>query len=158
MLSFSLNVLVALIWILLQPVPSGGGFVIGFVLGFALIALFRPVLQSGDYVRRALALVRFAGVFGWEFVLASGQIAYAVLFRRMETLHPRLVEYDTGGLSHFEALLLSHCISLTPGTTTVDVAPDRSRFTLHILDSDDPAAVRTQIDRTLRRGILAFTR
>jgi len=157
-LSLTLNLLIGFIWILLQPAPSGGGFVIGFALGFALIALFKPVLKSDDYVRRAVAMIRFIGLFSREFVLSSWQLAYAALFRRADSLTPRIISYDTRGLTHFEALLLSHSISLTPGTTTIDIAPDLSNFTLHVLDCTSADAVCGGIDRTLKRGILAFTR
>jgi multicomponent Na+:H+ antiporter subunit E len=57
-----------------------------------------------------------------------------------------------------EILLLSHCVSLTPGTCTVDISHDFTRLYLHVLDCPDPAAVRAGIDKTLKRGILAFTR
>ncbi len=157
-LSLSLNLLVALIWLFLQPQPSGGAFVIGLLVGFGLIALFRPVLNSHGYVRRTVAVVRFVFVFAWEFLLASWQIAKAALFRSSGSLSPAIVRYETGGLSRFEALLLSHCISLTPGTTTLEITPDLSSFTLHVLDCDDAAAVNAAIDRTLKSGILAFTR
>jgi multicomponent Na+:H+ antiporter subunit E len=157
-LSLTLNLLIAFIWILLQPEPSGGGFVIGFALGFGLIALFQPVLKSNDYVRRTLAMIRFTGMFAREFLLASWQLARAALFRRSSSLSPRIISYDTRGLTHFEALLLSHCISLTPGTTTIDIAPDISTFTLHVLDCGSADAIRADIDRTLKSGILAFTR
>ena len=69
-----------------------------------------------------------------------------------------MITYDVAGLSKLEILLLSHCISLTPGTTTIDVAANFEYLTLHVLDAPDPAAVRKGIDETLKRGILAFTR
>jgi multicomponent Na+:H+ antiporter subunit E len=156
--SLTLNILIGLVWILLQPVPTGGGFVIGFALGFGLIALFQPVLGSREYIRRSLAAARFGIVFAREFVVASWQLARAALFRSMDTLSPRIISYDVGGLTQFEILLLSHCISLTPGTTTVDISPDLTTFTLHVLDCKDTNAVRAAIDSTLKRGILAFTR
>jgi multicomponent Na+:H+ antiporter subunit E len=80
------------------------------------------------------------------------------LFSSMRTLNPRIITYDIEGLTKLETLLLSHTISLTPGTTTVAIGPGFQYLILHVLEADDPDAVRDAIDRTLRRGILAFTR
>lgn len=157
MKAFSLNLLVTFVWILLQSDPSGFGFFSGYLLGFALIALFRGVLGAEDYVRRTVAAAVFSWIFMREFVLSCVQLVRAVLFTPVSRLRPSIILYDIEGLTRLEALLLSHCISLTPGTTTVKVSPDFRQFTLHILDGD-PDEVRASIDRTLKRGILAFTR
>jgi len=158
MRSLSLNLLLAAVWLLLQSEPSLAGFAAGFALGFGLLALFQPVLGSADYVRRMLAGAAFAGVFLREFLLACGQLIRLALFTPVARLRPDFVEYDVAGLTRAEVLLLSHCISLTPGTNTVDISPDFRRMRLHVLDCPDPDEVRASIDNTLRRGILAFTR
>lgn len=158
MRSLVLNLLVAVIWLLLQAQPSLAGFIVGFVLGFGLLALFQPVLDSRHYVRRVLGGVAFLGVFGREFLRSCVDLIRTILFRRPADLNPCFVIYDVAGLTRLEVLLLSHCISLTPGTNTVDIAHDFTRLYLHVLDSRDPAQVRAEIDRTLRLGLLAFTR
>lgn len=153
-----LNLVVAGIWVLLQAEATAFTLSTGLGLGFAMLALFRDVLGSRDYVRRVLAAARFLFLFAREFLAACGQLIGAILFTPAARLRPRVITYDVNGLTRFEALLLSHCITLTPGTTTVEISPDFSRFTLHVMMCDDPEAVRATIDRTLRRGILAFTR
>ncbi len=158
MRSLMLNLLVAFIWLLLQPQPVLLDFAFGFALGFVLLAHFRPVLGSHDYVRRMVAAVAFAGVFAKAFLLSCAQLIKITLFVPFSRLQPELIQYDVNGLTRVEILLLSHCISLTPGTTTVDVASDFTHLHLHVLDCPDAAAVRKSIDDTLRRGILAFTR
>lgn len=158
MKSFGLNLLIATMWLLLSCAPSPTVFALGFGLGFALVAAFRPVLGNDSYVRRCVALGRFLLLFTCEFLVANAKVAWAVLFRSRESLHPNFIVYDTRGLRPAEILLLSYCVSLTPGTTTVDIAPDFSSLVLHALDADDPAAIRREIDHKLRRSILAFTR
>lgn len=158
MRSLLLNLLVAVIWLLLQSEPSIFVFLTGFALGFGLLALFRSLLDSGDYVRRMSAGVAFLGVFGREFLKACWQLVRLTLFTPAARLRPGFLIYDVSGLTRIEILLLSHTVSLTPGTNTVDISHDSRRLYLHVLDCGDPEEVRRSIDETLRRGILAFTR
>lgn len=158
MRSLAINLVVAVCWLLLQAEATLFGAAVGLALGFGMLALFREVAGSGDYVRRVSAAIVFLFVFLWEFLLACWQLFRAALWLPRDRLRPRVIHYDTTGLRPLEALLLSHCISLTPGTTTVEIAPDFNHFTLHVLECDDPDRVRNTIDRTLKRGILAFTR
>lgn len=158
MKSFVLNLLIAIIWLLLSTEPTPGEFALGGLLGFALLASFRRVLDSGDYVRRVLAAGRFLVVFTWEFLIANATVVRTVLFRSKESLHPNFMTYDVAGLKPFEILLLSYCISLTPGSTTVKVTDDFQTLVLHTLDVDDADATRSRLDRVLKHGILSFTR
>mgnify|MGYP005838239595 CR=1 FL=1 len=158
MKSFALNLLIAVIWLLLNAEPSVGVFALGFLLGFVLLALFRGVLGSGDYIRRIYALGRFLLVFAAEFLAANLNMVWIVLFRAKASLYPNFITYDVTGLKPFEILLLSYCISLTPGSTTVQVSDDFKTLVLHTLDVRDAAAVRARLDRVLKQGILSFTR
>jgi len=158
MKSFALNLLIAVIWLLLNAEPSVGVFVLGFLLGFVLLALFRGVLGSGDYIRRIYALGRFLLVFASEFLAANLNMVWIVLFRAKESLDPNFITYDVTGLKPFEILLLSYCISLTPGSTTVEVSDDFKTLVLHTLDVRDAEAVRARLDRVLKQGLLSFTR
>lgn len=158
MKSLGLNLLIAIIWLLLSEEPSPAVFGIGFGIGFVLVAAFRPVLGNDSYVRRGLAFVRFLAVFIREFLVANVKVAWAVLFRSRESMRPNFITYDIAGLTRAEILLLSYCISLTPGTTAVDITPDFQTLVMHAFDADHPDAIRAEIDRTLKRNILAFTR
>jgi multicomponent Na+:H+ antiporter subunit E len=158
MRSLGMNLAVAVMWLLLSAVPSVGALGIGFVVGFALLAVFQSVVGSRNYVRRVLAFVRFLGRFSLEFVIANLKVAWAVLFRSRESLHPDFVTYDVTGLTRTEILLLSYGVSLTPGTTTVEISEDFTTLTFHALDADAPDAIRDRIDRTMKSWILSFTR
>ncbi len=158
MMSLFINLIISVIWMLLDREMSVLGFAIGYVIGFAMIWLFQPILQSRNYVRRVLGFVRFMFIFSRSFLVSCWSIGRASLIGSIHSIEPRLISYDVRGLSRVEMFLLSHCISLTPGTTTVDITEDFSTFILHVFDTQDPDAVRRDIDKTLRRGILAFTR
>jgi len=153
-----IHLLLAVVWLLLSQEPSPAIFGWGLVFGFLLMALFPGVLDCQDYVRRILAGIRFALVFVFEFFVANVTVAWMVLFRSRESIHPNYLTYDTSELRPGEILLLSYCISLTPGTTTIEISPDFKEITIHALDADDPVTIRQKINQTLETGITAFTR
>jgi multicomponent Na+:H+ antiporter subunit E len=158
MIALGLNLTIAIMWLLLSTKPSSVVFGVGYLIGFALVAAFRTIIGGENYVRRTLAFLVFLLVFTREFLVANVKVAGTVLFRSREALRPNFITYDVTGLSRAEILLLSYCISLTPGTTTVDVVPDFNTLILHALDADQPDRTRAEIDRTLKQSILAFTR
>ncbi|MGF1679013.1 MAG: Na+/H+ antiporter subunit E [Candidatus Methylacidiphilales bacterium] len=155
--SFSINVVLAVMWLFLA---GGGlvGFLTGLIVGFFLISMFRPILNSSDYVRRVVAFFRFGWVFVREFIWSNISLARSVLFRPVEKIHPNFITYDVAGLKSWELFILSQAISLTPGTTSVDLIDDGRTLVIHSFDADDPDAVREGIDRTLKSSLLEFTR
>ncbi len=156
--AFIINLLIALIWLFLSASPSINSFLIGYAMGFLLLALFPSLLNAQNYVRRVFAFFRFVLIFSREFLLSNVVMAHAVLFRDRDSIHPNYLTFDTSGMRPFEVLLLSHCITLTPGTTTIDITEDHSTIIFHSFDADDPAAVRKGIEDNLKKHILAFTR
>lgn len=159
MYAFTLNMVIATIWLLLSSRPGVPAFLIGFVTGYALIAAFRHLLPGGpDYVRRSWALLRFVLSFGWQFLKANFSVAAAVLLRSRDSLNPNFLTYNVADLRPGEILLLTYCITLTPGTVTIRVSDTQDCLIVHALDADHPDEIRRQIDRDLKAPILRFTR
>lgn len=158
MIAFVINVAVALVWFFLGNEPDGSRLLVGYLLGFGLVRLFRGVLRDESYTRRSVAFVMFVVVFARELLVSNLQLAWVVLFRRTASLTPAVFIYSTEGLSKFEILVLSHCITLTPGTSTIDIENDFRELRLHALDGSDLDGVRAGIKANLEARILAFTR
>lgn len=153
----AIHAITAALWLFLQ---QGGvtSLLTGIFFGFVLLAVLRDLLGVRDYVRRVLGFFIFCAVFVRELILANLILARAVVFRPLREIKADFVTLPVAGLSPLEIYLLAQCITLTPGTTTVEVAPDGSELLIHAFDAADPQAVRDGIDRTLRRAILGFTR
>jgi multisubunit Na+/H+ antiporter MnhE subunit len=158
MKAFGLNLVLALIWFFLGAEPDGARLFVGFVLGFGLVRLFRGVLGGESYTRRAIALAVFLAVFARELLVSNLQLARVVLFRPNAALEPAVFLYPVAGLTKLEILLISHCLTLTPGSSTIDIEAGFTQLRLHALDGADVAAVRAGIKRNLEARILAFTR
>lgn len=159
MTAFTLNMVMATLWLLLSSTPGVPSFLIGFMTGYVIIAGFRGLIPDGAvYIRRTRALGRFALYFLWQFLVANFSVAAAVLFRPRARLHPEFVEVDVSALRPPEILLLTYCITLTPGTVSIRLSDDYRLLTVHALDASDPEAIRRDLQRQLVEPILAFTR
>lgn len=153
-----LNLIIASIWLLLQVNPAFPTFVVGFILGYGLIFLFRDVLDSRDYTRRVTAFIAFIWIFNCQFLAAVRDLLRIVLFQPADSLTPRMITYNVADLREHEILILCHLITLTPGSSVVALSADHKTLLLHVLNTTDPDAVRDEIDHTLKRGLLAITR
>jgi multicomponent Na+:H+ antiporter subunit E len=107
---------------------------------------------------RVVGFLAFCFHFSRELVMANIAIAKSVLFQKRADLAPGFLTYPLKGLSHFEILLLTHTITLTPGTTSVKVSDDFSELLIHAFDARDPDGVRASIKNGLETPILAWTR
>jgi multicomponent Na+:H+ antiporter subunit E len=156
--SFALNLAIATVWLLFSSAPSVGVFTLGYLMGFAFLFLLQEVLASQDYIRRTLGLLRFLLVFLKEFLLANLSVLRIILGSPRESIPPNFLTLDVTGMTRLELLILTYCITLTPGTTSVEVEADFQTLVVHALDAKHPEHVRAQINTSLRDAILRFTR
>lgn len=100
-------------------------------------------------------VVVLIGMFFWDLLLSSLAVARVILSPRAET-RPRVVVVPIRARSDAGVTLLANYITLTPGTLTVDVSPDRSALLIHDLfagagGDGTRAAIRDEIEpRVLR--------
>jgi multicomponent Na+:H+ antiporter subunit E len=84
-------------------------------------------------VARSWATVLLGCAFFRDLVISSLQVARAVLGPR-GAITPRFIVVPLAhARSDLEITLVANYITLTPGTLTVDVSPDRSRLLVHAL-------------------------
>lgn len=84
-------------------------------------------------MKRLSALIRLAFNFMKE-VVVSGAITTLIILRGGKSLQPGFVRMPYGDLGETAADFLGALVSLTPGTTTVDIDPERRELLLHLLD------------------------
>lgn len=113
---------------------------------------------SRPWPQRVPGFLKFCLVFTRELVLANIEVAKVVLLRPVKSLAPDFIRYPLDGLTEMEVVILSHCITLTPGTTSVEISQDLKTLVVHALDARDPEKVCAGIKNNLERPILAWTR
>ncbi len=100
----------------------------------------------------------FIFYFFRALLLANIDLAKVVLTEKRKRIVPGFISYQVDHLSKLEILVLSHCITLTPGSATIEIAPDFSYLTLHVLDTLTSDALVKSIQNDLEAPILKWSR
>ena len=155
-----------LIWLFLSWPPSGQDMIIGIFVSlfvsFMTIDVFEPLVASKKINAENISIRTFwsfcyIGVFLWECLKANIDVAYRVLHPDLP-IRPGTVKIKTGLRSDVALTFLANSITLTPGTTTVDIDRDNGYIYIHWLcvkegyDKNSPRlAVVEKFERILKR-------
>lgn len=90
-------------------------------------------------IRRMFVALSLLAVFLWQ-VVASGLATAWLIVRPGTRPQPALARMKFSGLNETGAALLGCMMTLTPGTTTIDIDMERNEMLVHLLDGRDPAA------------------
>lgn len=153
---FAANVMLAILWAALigpfSPTNVGFGFLIGYVM---LSLIFRGRSSYTGMVPAVIALCMFTIS---ALVVANLRVAYYTV-TPLRPLRPAILRVPLEeNMSDTEITLLSLLITLTPGTLTLDVAPDRTAIFVHFMHVDNPDAAIHEIKHGFERRILLVTR
>ncbi|MFO7179848.1 MAG: Na+/H+ antiporter subunit E [Pseudomonadota bacterium] len=152
------NILLAVAWAALQGEFSLSNLVIGYLLGYVILAgLARGGVLPGTYRKKVGAAIKLAGFLFRAFIIANIKMAVDVL-RAQRHLAPGIVRVPLDVQDDYEILLLSTIINLTPGTVVIDVANDKKALFLHVMHVTNPEAVRAEIKDEFERRVLELTR
>ena len=127
------SILLALAWAAFRGEVSLLNLLVGYALGYAVLALLEKggVLPSSfqTKVGRVLSLAAF---FMWELMVANVRVAADVLKPRT-SIAPAVVAIPLDITSDAEILLLSALINITPGSVTIDLSDDRRTLYVHVM-------------------------
>ena len=151
-------VLLALLWGVVTATMTLPNLLLGGALGAAVVYLLRSRLQGTGVGRRSLAVGGLLLVFGRELLLGALRVAMLTMLPGVrDRLRPRFVALPLRVQGDFPITLLANLITLTPGTLSVDVTPDRRALLVHLLHAPDrEAAIRELADGLERRLLAVF--
>jgi multicomponent K+:H+ antiporter subunit E len=132
-----LTPILVLIWLLLVNSLTPGHILLGLLLGWAIPAFTLRFWPETVGIRRPLTLLRFMGVVLYDILVANFNVASLIL-RGPRQLEPKFVEVPLRLRSDLGISLLANTVSLTPGTVSSWLSPDRTRLVVHGLDVRDP--------------------
>ena len=153
-----LNVALAVLYAGLAESGDPLTFVIGFAIGFFVIALCQRVSRRrrGGYARRTWELLRFLCYFLRILIQANLQVAWEVVTPGVSCA-PRFIRYPVGELSDAEVTTLATALTLTPGTVSIDLCEPRPGdppghvLLVHAMYARDREAAVAELDELKRR-------
>lgn len=141
-----LVVILALVWAGISGNFSGLNLLFGGLMGGAAVFLLRDALAGPAASRRLRRVLSLSLLFIWELMVSAVRVAAVVIRPNMtKAVRPAIVAVPISLKSDAEITLLANLITLTPGTLTVDVSPDKSVLYVHALDMADRDALIADI-------------
>ncbi len=148
-----LNILLALIWAMLNGEVNPSNLIAGFGVGYLILFAARRALGHSPYFERISTLIRFIAFFLYELVASNLRVALDVLTPK-HSMTPRIIAIPLDAKSDAEITLLANLISLTPGSLSLDVSADKKVIYAHVMYSKDADAARRDIKNGLERWVL----
>lgn len=153
------NVLLAITWAFATgqlTVPNLG---LGFGLGYVLLLFMQRIIGPSKYFGRVPLVIRFALFYLWQLVLSNLRVAYDVV-TPTHYMRPGVVAVPLDARTDAEITLLANLITLTPGTLSLDLSPDRQTLYVHVMyiDNDDVSLAVRRIKDGLERRVLEVLR
>ncbi|MEW6728154.1 MAG: Na+/H+ antiporter subunit E [Pseudomonadota bacterium] len=139
-----LSLSLLLIWMLLNNSLSAGQLLLGSLLAVLIPRLTAAFWPESVRIRRPGVLLRFVGIVLWDILVANFIVARRIL-GPVEALRPGFMRIPLDVQSPLAISLLANTISLTPGTVSCDVSPDRRFLLVHALHVTDVEAEIRQI-------------
>ena len=157
MIALTWNFILAIIWAALWGDFSGATLVVGFVVGYLVLALaLRDMADFSGYVSKVPKTINFFFYFNRELLKSNLKVAYDVL-TRTHYMKPGVIAFPLQARSDGEIAIVANLISLTPGTLSLDVSSDRDVLYIHVMYLTDEEQVVRDI-QDLERRILEIIR
>jgi multicomponent Na+:H+ antiporter subunit E len=141
-------------WVALTGALSLANGLFGVLLGWLALGVARPLGPYPVFGRvRPLKVVRLLLYLAWQIVVANLKVVAAVLGPR-RLLRPALVAVPLDVTTDGQIATLANLITLTPGTLSLDVSPDRRTLYVHAMFASSPEALRREIKEGFERRVL----
>ncbi len=149
-----LNILLTLVWAGLLGTISLETLVSGFLVSYAMLYVVTRGRAGHDaYFGKVPRLLRFICYYLWEMVKSNAVIAYDVL-TPTHHMKPGVIGIPLDAKTDLEITVLANLITMTPGTLSLDVSPDRRTLYVHAMYINDAEALRQDIKNNLERRVL----
>ena len=149
-----LNLVLMLAWMMLVGKLTLGHAVLGFLLGALIIRLFgRKAQMKKLHFPHLWAGVKLFFVFLVELDKANIQVLVQVFSPKLK-IKPGIIAIPIEVHGALWISTLANMITLTPGTITVDIAPDNRVLYVHVLNIDDEEKIKADIKQKFERLIM----
>ncbi len=147
-------VFLAAVWVGLWGDVTVANVLGGVLVGGFLLVAFPLHERRSRVVIRPVGAVRFVGYFSWLLVRANVDVVRAVV--RPSRVREGIVAVEVSPSSDWLLVLLANCVTLTPGTLTVDLRREPDVLYVHALCLGRLDDARRDVLRLQRSILRAF--
>lgn len=152
-----LNIFLAFLWMFFEGSMDATTFIVGYLLGLAIVFFMRRFYSSRFYVYRLYAILKLLIIFLKELLL-SNLAVLKVVFQPKLNIQPGIFALETKLEKDWEITLLANLITLTPGTLVVDVSEDNKTLYVHAMDIGDVDEAIESIRGSFEKAIMEVSR
>jgi multicomponent K+:H+ antiporter subunit E len=146
------SVFLWLVWLLLNNTVDPGHLLLGAMLALALPLFTSRFWPDRPHIRKPLKLLRYFAVLFWDIILANLTVARLILGPTAR-LRPAFILLPLELRNEYAIVVLANTISLTPGTVSSDLNPDRRTLLIHALDVENPEETIARIKQRYERPL-----
>ena len=154
---FVLNTFLALSWAALVGSFTLPSLLIGYAIGYLALWVARPLFGRTSYFERVWRVIRLALLFVFELVVSSLRVVWDVV-TPTHLSRPGIVAVPLDAETDGEILLVANLVSLTPGSLSLDLSPDRRTLYVHAMFVDEPETLRRSLKAGMERRVLEALR
>lgn len=152
---FIYSLFLTLVWCLFTESFNANTLIIGFGISLLIVYFLRRAHVEEHYLHRLAFIIRFILIFFKEVIIANLAVLKIVYHpKMMEKIQPGILEYPLDVNTGFSITLLANAITLTPGTLSVEISPDRKNLYIHCLRIEDLEKTKKYIKKNLEMPIL----
>jgi multicomponent K+:H+ antiporter subunit E len=139
-----LSALLFVVWLLLAQTLDPAHILLAALLAVVVPWFTERLRPERPRIRRPLVIARLAGAVLWDIVLSNIEVARRILGPE-SAITPRFVWVPLELTDPHAILSLAGIITMTPGTLSAELSPDRRHLLVHAFNVDDEAALVAQI-------------
>lgn len=151
---YLVQLLFVAVWLAVTGSVTLANIIFALVVSTLALGIIRHQLPGGrNHWLRLVRVLSLVLLFFKELALSAWKVAVLVTRPKLD-VQPGIFAYPLTVTTDFEITLLANLITLTPGTLSVDVSPDRKVLYVHALDCSDPVGTRRDIANGFEKSIL----
>ena len=150
---FVLHTFLALSWAALVGSFTLPSLLLGYAIGYLALWVARPLFGQTTYFERVWRLIRLALLFIYELVVSSLRVVWDVV-TPTHLSRPGIIAVPLDAKTDGEILLVANLISLTPGSLSLDLSPDRKTLYVHAMFVDEPETLCRALKLGMERRVL----
>jgi multicomponent K+:H+ antiporter subunit E len=132
------------VWLLLNNTLDPAHLVLGALLAVVVPWFTAKLRAERPRIRKPFVILRLGLVVLWDIVLSNIEVARRILGPEA-AIKPRFVWVPLALTDPHAILSLAGIITMTPGTLTAEISPDRRHLLVHAFNVDDETELVAQI-------------